>query len=391
MTGRGGRRALSVGAIALATLAALVGVALAASTNFVEPASSPEPAGAGPQDLVTADLDADTDADLAVVNVSSGSVTVHRNNGSGNFSQPASSPETPASFDFPTAIDVGDLDGDADRDLAVANQLGDNVTILRNNGSGNFTEPGTSPEPTGANTFAVTAADLDEDDDIDLAVANGNNPTGAVTVLLNNGSANFSPASTSPETVGNTPVSIAAADLDGDGDNDLGVANQQNGSVTVLRNNGTANFSQPVSSPHFVGTFPQGITAARLDADADVDLAVNNQGSDNVSILLNSGNANFSQPATSPEQVGDRPLAPPVAADFDLDGDLDLATENATSEDVTILRNVGAANFIEPASSPELVGPAPRGIVGADFDGDLDPDLAVTNQNGGNLTILRNR
>jgi hypothetical protein len=372
-------------------LTGLVGVAIAASTNFVEPASSPEPAGAAPQDLIAADLDADTDADLAVVNVSSGNLTVHRNNGSGNFSQPASSPETPASFDFPSAIAVGDLDGDTDPDLAITNQLGDNVTILRNNGSANFAEPGTSPEPAGANSFAVTAADLDEDDDVDLAVANGNNPTGSVTVLLNNGSGNFSPASTSPETVGNTPVSIAAADLDGDGDNDLGVANQQSGSITILRNTGAGNFFEPVSSPHFVGSFPQGITAAPLDADGDLDFAVNNQGTDNVSILLNSGNANFSQPATSPEQVGDRPLAPPVAADFDLDGDVDLATENASGDDVTILRNVGAANFIEPASSPELVGPTPNGIVGADFDGDLDADLAVTNTNGGNLTILRNR
>ena len=70
---------------------------------------------------------------------------------------------------------------------------------------------------------------------------------------------------------------------------------------------------------------------------------------------------------------------------------MDLATDNTSSNDVTILRNIGAANFVEPASSPELVGLTPNGIVGADFDGDLDPDLAVTNTNAGNVTILRNR
>ena len=60
-------------------------------------------------------------------------MTILRNPGAGNFSQPATSPE--AVGDNPRSVAAADLDGDADRDLAIANAATDNVTILRNAGS----------------------------------------------------------------------------------------------------------------------------------------------------------------------------------------------------------------------------------------------------------------
>ncbi len=383
---------MGVPILGAALVAALVASAGAASTNFVEPASSPEQVGAGPQGVVVADLDGDGDRDLATANGSNSSVTVLRNNGNANFAPFASSPESVGSF--PTAITAADIDGDADQDLLVADQLDDTVSVLRNNGNANFTQPATSPEPAGETPAEVAAADLDDDGDTDLAVANAieSTDTDNVTILLNRGTGNFVPASTSPEDAGNKPVAIAAADLDGDGDPDLATADQQSNTVTVLRNNGSANFNEASGSPEFAGSFPQDIVAARLDADASIDLAAVNQGSssENVTILRNTGNANFSQPATSPEPVGGRPLSL-TAADFDLDGDQDLATSNDLDATATILRNRGALDFIEPASSPEAVGPNPREIVSGDLDGDADPDLAVVNVNGSNVTILRNR
>jgi len=367
-------------------------VAMAASTNFVEPATSPEQVGAVPSGVVLVDLDGDGDRDLATANTGTGDVTVLRNNGHANFAQPASSPEDAGSF--PDYIANADIDGDLDQDLIVSNQESDDLTILRNKGNGNFVEPVTSPEPAGDVPVSVAPADLDGDGDVDLAIANAieGNATGDVTILLNRGTGNFVAAPSSPEDAGNKPVSVVAANLDNDGDVDLAVANQQGGNVTVFRNNGSANFAEAPGSPETAGSFPQDIVAARLDADAAVDLAVVNQGSssENVTILRNNGVANFVEPATSPEPVGGRPLSL-TAADFDGDSDQDLATGNDLDSSVTILRNDGLLDFSEPASSPESTGPNPRAIASGDLDGDSDPDIAIANANGGNVTVLRNR
>ena len=52
------------------------------------------------------------------------------------------------------------------------------------------------------------------------------------------------PAS-SPELIGGSPISVTSADFDDDGDQDVAVANNASSDVTVLRNNGLANFVQP--------------------------------------------------------------------------------------------------------------------------------------------------
>ena len=120
--------------------------ALAASTNFTPLPTSPETTGDAPADVVAADLDGDSDLDLAVANGNGDNVTVLKNDGSGNFTEPPSSPEPVR--DGPESIAAGDLDGDGDTDLVVANANSDNVTVLRNSGAGNFADP-FSPTPVG--------------------------------------------------------------------------------------------------------------------------------------------------------------------------------------------------------------------------------------------------
>ena len=259
--------------------AALTGVAWAASTDFVELASSPEPVD-DPVFVAAADLDGDTDRDLAVAN-SPGSVTILKNFGGGDFFQTVSSPV--ATGAGPRSIAAADLDGDADQDLAVANINSDNVTILRNRGAGNFVQPPWSPEAVGASPVSVAAADLDGDTHLDLAVTNSF--AANVTILMNNGSGNFVRPASSPEAVENHPESIVAADLDGDADQDLAVANQFSDNVTILRNTGSGDFVERGTSPEPAGEFPASLVATDLDGDTDQDLAIANAVSDDVTIF----------------------------------------------------------------------------------------------------------
>ena len=127
-----------------------------------------------------------------------------------------------------------------------------------------------------------------------------------------------------------------------------------------------------------------------LDGDGDTDAATSNRIGDTVTILLNVGGADFVDAPHSPESAGDQPLGV-SAGDFDADGDADLAIANTISNDVTILKNKGLGDFSTPGSSPEPAGEEPGEIAVADADGDVDLDLAVANHASSNVTILRNR
>lgn len=87
--------------------------------------------------------------------------------------------------------------------------------------------------------------------------------------------------------VGPYSFGITSADFNGDGKVDLAVTNWGSNNISVLMNTGTGSFTTAVS--YTVGATPHGITSADFNGDGRADLAVSNQNSDNVSVLMNSG------------------------------------------------------------------------------------------------------
>lgn len=239
----------------------------------------------------------------------------------------------------------------------------------------------------GDEPWALVSTDVDGDGDFDLVTAN--HDTDDVTVLLNDGAGVFQEAGTSPEAVGSEPAGIAAADFDGDNRPDLAVSNNNGADITILLNQGGGDFAAPGTSPEPVapGTGPRGIVAADFDGDNQVDLATANFGLGNVTVLLNAGSGDFSEPASSPVDVGSGPEGI-VAGDFDGDGTVDLAVTNTIDGTVTVLIGGGSGDFTEDARSPVPVGSLPMGIVTDDFDGDGDPDLATANSFASQVAVL---
>ncbi|TAK07289.1 VCBS repeat-containing protein, partial [bacterium] len=116
----------------------------------------------------------------------------------------------------------------------------------------------------------------------DLAVANsGSND---VTVLLGDGLGGFTPAPGSPFGVGTGPASVAVGDFNGDGFQDLAVANSGSNTVYILLGNGTGSFIAGANFP--VGTNPRSVAVGDFNGDLIQDLAVANQGSNDVSVVL---------------------------------------------------------------------------------------------------------
>lgn len=98
------------------------------------------------------------------------------------------------------------------------------------------------------------------------------------TLTSNPDSIPFTPAVNYP--AGSYPLSIFCADLDGDGDLDLAVANAWSNNVSILKNNGDGTFQPKVD--YEAGNTPTSLFCADLDQDGNLDLAVTNEVSDNV-------------------------------------------------------------------------------------------------------------
>ncbi len=124
---------------------------------------------------------------------------------------------------------------------------------------------------------------------------------------------------------GNSPYSVAIADLNADGRPDLAVANYSSNSVSVLLGNGDGTFG--AKTDFGTGRNPASVAIADLNADGRPDLAVANANSaPAVSVLLGNGNGTFG--AKTDFGTGSYPFSVAIA-DLNADGRPDLAVANA--------------------------------------------------------------
>lgn len=281
------------------------------------------PVGEGPWSVAVRDLDGDGDIDLAVANAFSNDISILPNQGNGTFAAAVNYPMGASA----RGIAAGDLDGDGDIDLAVAvaGNFTGNVSVMLNSGDGTFMLIGTY-DTWWETTESVTIADLNGNGHLDLV-------TSDVSVLLNYGDGTFTDAMYIPG--GDWPSDVTAADLDDDGDIDVVSADCFIDEVLVFLNQGGGTFASGVN--YGVGDRPQSVAAGDLDGDGDLDLAVANYGFGNVSILLNEGNGTFAEAVDF--AAGDWPRSV-TAGDLNGDGYLDLAVAGF-SGGVSVLLNAG--------------------------------------------------
>jgi hypothetical protein len=201
-------------------------------------------------------------------------------NGDGTF-QPA---VTDGSGGSASAVAVADVDGDGKPDLVVANTGSDTVGVLFGNGNGTF-QPAMTYSSGGLGPNSLAVADVNGDGKPDIVAVSldaNNNYTGLVGVLLGNGDGTFQKGVTysSGAIFAN---SVAVADVNGDRKPDIVVTNQcasssscASGTVGVLLGNGDGTF-QPVVTHASGGANTLSLAVADVNGDGKPDLVVANQ------------------------------------------------------------------------------------------------------------------
>jgi hypothetical protein len=188
--------------------------------------------------------------------------------------------------------------------------------------------------------------------------------------------------------VGRGAASVEIGDFNKDGKPDIAVANAEDSSITILLNSGNRKFVQAVNSPFYAGHFPNDINIADFNKDGDLDIAVANHEKKYFTLLLGNGKGQFSEAPLSPFAVQVKPHTHGVlSADFNGDGNLDIATDSWAVDSIVILSGDGKGNFTNPVYFATGTHPYQR-LRTADFNKDGKPDIVTTNLDGKSVTIL---
>jgi hypothetical protein len=181
---------------------------------------------------------------------------------------------------------------------------------------------------------------------------------------------------------------IATADFNHDGRPDLVAANLEGGEVTILLNEGAGHFRQGPGSPFQCGSQPNDFAIADFNRDGNADLAVVNTQTPFISIFLGDGRGGFRAAAGSPVRTDSSPHPHGVVAgDFTGRGAVDLMTDSWGHNQIEMLTGDGRGGF---APGPFFdVGKRPyQRLRSADLNGDGVADIVTTNLDGDSVTVL---
>ncbi|MDP3392399.1 FG-GAP-like repeat-containing protein [Sediminibacterium sp.] len=351
--------------------------------------------GTDPRSIAIGDLDGDGKPDLAVANQTSKSVSVLRNTstsgsiGSGSF---AAKVDFATGANAPNHVAINDLDGDGKLDLVVAGG-----SVLRNTSTiGTVSFAAKQDFNTGTGAFSVVIGDLDGDGKPDLAVTNFSSTS--VSVFRNistSGTVSFATKVDFP--TGAQPRTIAIGDLDGDGKPDLAVSNQGTASVSVLRNistSGTVNFATKYDLT--TGNTPISLAIGDLDGDGKPDLAVTNYTQSSLSVFRNISTIGSIGSGSFADKVDFTSLANPyfvTIGDLDGDGKPDLVAGYFSVSFVSVIRNteipppsITSATFDASTGVLVVTGVSLTAFTGANNDIDVSK-ITLTGQGGSTYTL----
>jgi hypothetical protein len=279
------------------------------------------------------------------------------------------------------AVAAADFDKDGNQDLVSAGEP--QLTIFRGDGEGNLIS--FSQVQGGENPVDFALADLDEDDNVDIVIAN--HDTDYLTILLGNGHGEFQPAPNSPlrTIVRPHPHAVQAADLDGDGHMDLIIDHREAEGLLILRGLGQGRFELPGSIVEVGGDPYRGMAVGDINGDGKLDLVTPNP--TEVGVLLNTSSEQISFTQMSPVEA-DAPFAVELG-DFNGDNKPDLmVASDEGSELVELFFGNGHGEFEKADESPFHFAPGGKKIAVGDFNGDGIEDAVVSSYQSVEVLVL---
>jgi hypothetical protein len=358
-----------------------VGVFLAAGSNFTSPNMLTTSDTTYYANFCTAgDLNGDSKPEIVCVNEQENTVTIYVNNGDGSFQTGVYNHNAGDINNVPIEASIGDFNGDGKPDVVLGNEYSGEITILLGNGDGTVTA---SPVAYGVGGYPWSAPLVDDfngdgyldvltsDDWYNWVYLEG---YGDGTFL---GSRNdYLPGSFS---LGAFTESVVVGDFNGDGIPDVVSGEYQdtaNPGIFIYLGNGDGTFQPGVNIPASSSNLGY-VAVGDFNGDGKLDIAASDYSTGVVQIFLGQGDGTFSLGGSYATDTAADPRPFNIAVgDFNHDGKLDLAVANDSTSSVGVLLGNGDGTFA-PVVPYSLSGLA-YDVVAQDLNGDGYLDLAVT-------------
>jgi hypothetical protein len=348
--------------------------------------------GFAANDIGATDLDGDGDVDPVVVSTFSNFISILKNNSSiGSISLSYSLSSRFATSASPVSISFGDLDGDNKQDIIVTSYT-NGLSIFKNNSTTDSIRLLPKIDlVAGSSPFLSTIADIDNDGKPDIVCTNsGSNTISIFRNTSTTGTISF--ASKIDFATGKDPYGLSITDLDGDGVVEVVVANEDDFSISIFKNNSSPGNISLGGKTDIANVYPSLLKTADLDNDGKPDIIATTSNSASVAVLRNTsspGSLSFASLQLLPTGFGSPTYL--NIGDIDGDGKPDIAVNHQNYTTVSIIKNLSQPGTISFSSNTDFnAASMPLIVLLTDMDNDARPDIISGSGSGTAFSIFRN-
>ena len=336
-----------------------------------------------PNSIALGDLNNDSYLDIVVAHQSTGSVGVFQGYGNGSFAPQAVYFLEKGSR--PYSVVLSDFNDDDQLDIAVAEFDLDNVCIFFGFGNGSFSRSRAYSIGKGCGSLYIVVGDFNYDDQADIAVICSGDST--FNILFGTKDGSFLSGKKHFTGIGFLYKAMAYGDFNNDSRPDLAIAKILVDKIDIYLGNGTEPFATPVTKLTGFNSKPRFVASGDFDHDNRSDIVVANFGTDCIGVVLaNEINTNSSL-MTYSTGMGSHPYAL-VVSDFNDDNQLDIAVMNFGVNTVTIFQGYNNGLFRTIGSYSTGLNSIPHSIAVSDFNNDKSVDIVIANAGANNVLIL---
>ena len=332
--------------------------------------------------VILADFNSDNHLDIAVMDANDRNVVVVLGDGHGAFGiqtvypiESAGEPRDAIAIDF---------NRDEILDLVVSVYNNDEVVIFYGNGDGTFTLARSYSTGFGSKPFDIAVADFDSNNQLEIVViVTGINGVAVLTEYI---AAEF--VKQVVYSTGSTPqpFSVAAGDFTHNNRSDVIVVNSGTDDLSVLVGSGNGTFEREMVYKMGSNSQPYYVITCDVDQDQQLDIVSVNSKLNSITVLMGQSDGTFANQTMYSTGNDSHPFAG-ASADLNNDGRLDLITANEGTDSIGVLFGFNYTTFRSPVSYSSNDSFRPFGIAASDFNNDGFQDIATAFNGNGKIGI----